>query len=146
MCCGRELGLWRYLGVQVQFLGGVLGFLLAPVLWSFAVKMFGIWHPIDAVLTQSQFYVLAGLMFAGLVGSLAISNYACRAPHLRHLRPITPLVEPYYMLGTMAAWVGLFEIIARPFFWAKTTHGSFGAAAQDMAVPAPEPPALHAAE
>lgn len=124
----RDLGTWRFVGLQVQFLGAVLGFLLAPLLWSFTLKPFGIWHPLDAVLSPLGYGLLATVMLTGLVGSIAVSFYACRTAHLRHLRLIAPLVEPYYLFGTIAAWVGLFELMARPFFWAKTTHGGFGAA------------------
>lgn len=136
----RDLGTWRFLGLQVQVFGAVLGFLTAPLLWSFMFKPFGFWHPMDSVMTPFWYGVLATVMVAGLVGSIAISIYACRAPHLRHLRPYTPLVEPYYLFGTIAAWIGVFELMARPFFWAKTTHGKFGAAAkQDTTQPISPP-------
>ncbi len=134
----RDLGTWRFLGLQVQFLGAVMGFLLAPLLWSFTLKPFGVWHPLDAVLSPFAYGLLAAAMIAGLLGSIALSLYACHAPHLRHLRLISPLVEPYYLFGTIAAWIGLFELMARPFFWAKTTHGGFGAAElEGRATPAP---------
>lgn len=124
----QELGPWRFFWLQVQFGGAVLGFLTAPVLWSFMLKPFGLWHPLDAVLSPAAYGALAAFLVTGLLGSIAISFHACSAKHLRHLRPITPLVEPYYLLGTIAAWLGFFELMAKPFFWAKTTHGSFGEA------------------
>jgi cellulose synthase/poly-beta-1,6-N-acetylglucosamine synthase-like glycosyltransferase len=127
----EELGAWRFWWMQIQFGGAVLGFLTAPLLWSFMLKPFGVWHPMDVVLSPFAYGVLATVMVTGLVGSVAISIHACRAAHLRHLRPISPLVEPYYLFGTVAAWIGLFELMARPFFWAKTTHGRFGAAKLD---------------
>lgn len=123
----QELGLWRFCWLQIQFAGAVLGFLTAPLLWSFMLKPFGVWHPLDAVLSPFAYGVLAVVMLTGLFGSIAISLYACRAKHLRHLRAIAPLVEPYYLFGTISAWIGLFELMAKPFFWAKTTHGSYGA-------------------
>ncbi|OAN73042.1 hypothetical protein A8B78_19250 [Jannaschia sp. EhC01] len=123
----NELGAWRFFWLQIQFGGAVLGFLTAPLLWSFTLKPFGVWHPLDSVLSPAAYGALAAVMLTGLFGSIAISLYACRAKHLRHLRPISPLVEPYYLFGTIAAWIGLFELMAKPFFWAKTTHGGFGA-------------------
>ncbi len=122
----RDLGPKRFIGLQVQFLGAVLGFLTAPLLWTFMLKPFGVWHPLDAVLSPFAYGVLVTIMMTGLIGSIFVSIYACRAPHLRHLRPISPLVEPYYLFGTVAAWIGLFELMVRPFFWAKTSHGNFG--------------------
>ena len=124
----RELGAWRFIGLQVQMLGAVLGFLLAPLLWSFLLKPFGVWHPLDGVLSPTAYGVLATLMVTGLVASMAISVHACRAPHLRRLRLAVPLAEPYYIFATVAAWIAVAELMARPFFWAKTAHGRFGAA------------------
>lgn len=124
----RDLGPKRFIGLQVQFLGAVLGFLTAPLLWTFMLKPFGVWHPLDQALSPFGYGVLATVMLTGLIGSIFVSIYACRAPHLRHLRAISPLVEPYYLFGTIAAWIGLFELMARPFFWAKTSHGNFGGA------------------
>lgn len=131
----QDLGTKRFLSLQVQFLGAVLGFLTAPLLWTLMLKPFGIWHPLDAILSPFAYGVLATIMVAGLMGSIFVSIYACRAPHLRHLRPISPLVEPYYLFGTIAAWIGLFELMARPFFWAKTSHGSFGGGSDAAAPP-----------
>ncbi|MBF9045179.1 glycosyltransferase [Rhodobacterales bacterium HKCCE4037] len=142
----RELGAKRFWALQVQFLGAVLGFLLAPLLWSFGVKMFGLWHPMDAVLTGRGYLILGGFMLSGLVLSLAVTIHACRAPHLRHLRPIAPLIEPYYLFGTIAAWIGLAEVLARPFFWAKTSHGAFGGADPSRDRTATSDRQLHAAE
>jgi len=142
----KELGPWRFVWLQVQFLGAVLGFLTAPLLWSFMLKPFGVWHPLDAVFSPAAYGVLAVVMLTGLFGSIAISVYACRAAHLRHLRAISPLVEPYYLFGTIAAWIGLFELMAKPFFWAKTTHGSFGAPAPETVETEKIPNILHAAE
>ncbi len=122
----RDLGPKRFIGLQVQLLGAVLGFLTAPLLWTFMLKPFGIWHPLDYVISPTAYGILAIIMITGLIGSVFVSIYACRAPHLRHLRPISPLVEPYYLFGTVAAWIGLIELTFRPFFWAKTSHGSFG--------------------
>ncbi len=132
----RDVGTWRFVGLQVQLFGAVLGFLTAPLLWSFMLKPFGVWHPLDSMMTPFAYGVLATVMLTGLVGSIAVSFYACRAAHLRHLRPIAPLVEPYYLFGTVAAWIGLFELMARPFFWAKTSHGSYGGGNEAARAPA----------
>jgi hypothetical protein len=36
----------------------------------------------------------------------------------------------YYTLGTFAAWLGALDLMARPFFWAKTRHGVYGGLAK----------------
>jgi cellulose synthase/poly-beta-1,6-N-acetylglucosamine synthase-like glycosyltransferase len=134
----RDLGAWRFFGLQAQFLTAVLGFFLAPLLWSLAFVPFGMPHPLDAVLAPEQYLWLGVLMILSFVLSVAVSVHACAAPHLRHLRKLAPLVEVYYTLGTFAAWLGALELTARPFFWAKTQHGVYGAPPVDTHGERPE--------
>jgi len=122
----QELGPLRFLGFQVQVLCAVAGFLVAPVLWSLMVKPFGYSHPFDAILGPVHYAVIGVIMVASLTLSIALAFAATRAAHLRHVRPWIPLVELYHVLGTLAAWRALSEMLFRPFFWAKTQHGRFG--------------------
>jgi hypothetical protein len=87
---------------------------------------FGVPHPLTAYLEPQHFAWLGAYMILSLVLSVAVSVHACRAAHLRRLRPLAPLVEFYYTLGTFAAWIGALDLMARPFFWAKTRHGVYG--------------------
>ncbi|MDG4649330.1 glycosyltransferase family 2 protein [Roseibacterium sp. SDUM158017] len=122
----RDLGAWRFFGLQAQMLAAVLGFFLAPLLWSLVLLPFGVPHPLDGVLSPSQGLWIGAFMMLSFVLSVAVSVHACAAPHLRHLRMRAPLVEFYYTLGTLAAWIGALELMAKPFFWAKTRHGVYG--------------------
>jgi cellulose synthase/poly-beta-1,6-N-acetylglucosamine synthase-like glycosyltransferase len=126
----RDLGTWRFIGLQAQMLSAVLGFFLAPLLWSLVVVPFGVPHPLTAYLEPAQFAWIGACMVLSFILSVAVSVHACRAAHLRRLRPLAPLVEFYYTLGTFAAWIGAFELMARPFFWAKTRHGVYGGLAK----------------
>jgi glycosyltransferase XagB len=42
---------------------------------------------------------------------------------LRGLWPFLPLLLPYYLLTSVAAWMALCDLILRPFHWHKTEHG-----------------------
>jgi len=134
----RDLGTWRFLGLQAQMFSAVLGFFLAPLLWSLVVVPFGVPHPLTAYLAPHHFAWLGGYMMLSLVLSVAVSVHACRAAHLRRLRPLAPMVELYYTLGTFAAWIGAVELVARPFFWAKTRHGVYGGLAKPLPDTPPE--------
>lgn len=129
-----ELGPWRFLGLQVQLLCTILGFLLAPLLWSFLVIPFGIDHPLEQLINR-DLGLIAGLGFL-LVMLLhwATMIIACEAAHLRPHRRYIPLMEIYLPFATIAAWMAVADLIARPFYWAKTKHGHFGGA---IAPPAP---------
>ena len=140
----RELGTVRFIAMQVQFLFAVTGFLVAPLLWSLMIKPFGWAHPLDAVMPPLGYGVMATGFVASVVLSLALSFHATRAPHLRHLRPYVLLSEFYFLLATVSAWRAGVEMLVRPFWWAKTAHGSFGGDSdpQVAITPArPEPPA-----
>lgn len=123
----RALGFWRFLALQVQILCAVAGFLVAPLLWSLMVKPLGVAHPLDAVVSPFGYGVLATIFVASVVLSLTLAVYATRAPHLRQLRPYILLSEVYFLLGTVSAWRAVLDIFYRPFDWAKTHHGQFGA-------------------
>jgi cellulose synthase/poly-beta-1,6-N-acetylglucosamine synthase-like glycosyltransferase len=51
----RDLGTWRFMGLQAQMLTAVLGFFLAPLLWSLVVVPFGVPHPLTAYLEPQHF-------------------------------------------------------------------------------------------
>ena len=43
---------------------------------------------------------------------------------------VTLLPQAMTQLLLGAAWIGAFELFARPFFWAKTRHGVYGGLAR----------------
>jgi cellulose synthase/poly-beta-1,6-N-acetylglucosamine synthase-like glycosyltransferase len=126
----RDLGTWRFFGLQAQMLAAVLGFFLAPVLWSLVLLPFDIGHPLDTILSPAQGALLGLAMMGSFVLSVAVSVHACAPPHLRRLRKLAPMVEFYYTFGTFAAWLGAMELLSKPFFWAKTRHGIYGGLAE----------------
>lgn len=136
----RDLGTRRFLALQVQFLCAVASFLVAPLLWSLMVKPFGVAHPLDSVVGPMGYGVLATVFVASVVLSLALAVHATGAAHLRHLRPWILLSEVYFLLATISAWLAAVEMLVRPFWWAKTTHGQFGGVAPGPAL-TPEPSA-----
>ena len=125
----RDLGPGRFVAMQVQFLFAVAGFLVAPLLWSLMIKPFGHAHPLDVLVGPIGYGVLATGFVASVVLSVALSIHATRAAHLRHLRPWILLSEVYFLLATLSALRAAVEMLVRPFWWAKTSHGQFGGVA-----------------
>jgi hypothetical protein len=39
------------------------------------------------------------------------------------LWPYLPLLFPYYLLTSAAAWLAFYDLILRPYHWHKTEHG-----------------------
>jgi hypothetical protein len=119
----RQLGPWRFAGVQVLFLGTLIQFLLAPLLWSFWIMLFGFGHPIAVALPGWAATGVAGVFLISEVSGLAINIAALRAPEHRFLRGWTPTLHLYFPLAAVAAYKGCWEMVSSPFYWDKTAHG-----------------------
>ncbi|WP_370073935.1 MULTISPECIES: glycosyltransferase family 2 protein [Salipiger] len=119
----RDLGAWRFVGMQVLFLTTILQFLLAPALWSFWLLLLG-WQPAAlAILTEAQKQLLFGGFLVAEAISLMVSVAAvARSPH-QGLLPWVPTLFLYFPLATVAIYKALLELVTRPFFWDKTMHG-----------------------
>lgn len=116
----RDLGPYRFVGLQLFFLSALSQFMFAPIFWSFWLIFFGMGHP---------FEIYAGL--GGIVAllitcealQLAIHAAAVRRKKHRHLIPWTPTMIVYFTLGCVAVYKAFWEVITQPFFWDKTQHG-----------------------
>ena len=119
----RDLGPRGFLGFQVLFLGTLAQVLLAPLLWSFWLYLLAGWHPAAGLLPAGVFTALAATFLTAEVTVIALGLVAVRDPGRSWLMPWVPTLHLYQMAATAAAWKGLWEIMARPFYWEKTTHG-----------------------
>ena len=118
-----ELGALRFLGVQILFLGTLSQFLLAPLLWSFWLIVFGFDHPATTFLPWSAIVFLGTLFLASEVATIAMGALAVAAPKHSWLIKWVPLMHLYFPLASIASWKGFGELIWRPFYWDKTGHG-----------------------
>ena len=119
----RDLGPWRFFGVQMLFLGTLAQFLLAPVLWSFWLVPAGLPHPVMEAVNAPIAWTFFGVFIAAEVTQLSIAALAaCRAGKGWLVKWALTL-PVYFPLGTLAALKGLGELTWRPFFWDKTAHG-----------------------
>jgi len=136
----RSLGTWRFIGVQVLFLGTLLQFTLAPLLWSFWLLALGLPHPLSSLLPDSAVIALAALFILSEVISIALAMVAASRTRHASLLIWAPTLHLYFPLAALAMYKGLWEMIARPFYWDKTSHGH--SAARPAATPrhAPQQP------
>ena len=119
----RELGPVRFIGVQVLFLGTLIQFFLAPLLWSFWLILFGLDHPALTHLPAPLFWGVIGCFMASeLVGFVAAWIALGRARH-GGLRLWAPSLALYFPLAAFAAYKAGWEMLSSPFYWDKTTHG-----------------------
>ena len=133
----RDLGPKRFLAFQIQFLGTVSQYLLAPVLWSFWLLALGLPHlltaPLSGLLGGHAVAAMFTLFVASELIGMAMNFWAVRGPKHRHLRFWVPLMHLYFPLGCLAGWKAIYEVVAKPFYWDKTVHGVFDEA--DPATP-----------
>ncbi len=121
----RQLGPRAFLGFQVMFLGTIAQFLLAPLLWSFLVIPFGFHHPLYALLPGWAIIAL-GLTFA-LTEFVNLVLGILGTRRTRHgLSALwVPTMKLYFPLASLAAYKAAVELVTKPFYWDKTTHGLF---------------------
>lgn len=122
----KDLGPRRFLGMQALFLGTLLQFAMAPVLWSFWLIVFGLPHPLDGLLgPAAQNALIAVFLSAEAVSLLVGLTAVSRSPHTG-LMVWVPTLVAYFPLGTVAIYKGLWETLRNPFYWDKTDHGHCG--------------------
>jgi cellulose synthase/poly-beta-1,6-N-acetylglucosamine synthase-like glycosyltransferase len=137
----RELGAREFLGFQVMFLGAIVQFLLAPLLWSFWLVTLGAGHPVAAALPGWGLPAAVGLFLMAEAVTLAVGWAALRRSGHR-LSPLWLLtLHAYYPLATVAAWKAAWEMVVRPFYWDKTAHGVAEGAVARAVPPARAPEA-----
>ncbi len=131
----RQLGAWKFLGFQAHFLTALSQFILAPVLWSFWLVLFGLPHPLDPVLSRTALATIGSLFLLIEVLNVVIHVSAVAGGKNRSLMLWAPTMHFYSPLGAIAAYKALYELVFKPFFWDKTKHGlSIG-----VASPLPRP-------
>jgi hypothetical protein len=127
----RDLGPRAFLGFQIQFLGALSQYLLAPLLWSFWLLSLGFSHPLNLAGSTTT-SLLFGLFVASEAVSIAIGLWAVSGSKHRHLMPWVPSLHLYFPLGCLAGWKAIYEVIVKPFYWDKTAHGIFEDADQQI--------------
>ncbi len=121
----RQLGWWRFTGVQVVFLGSLIQVTLAPLLWSFWLLALGLGHPLAGMVPLAGLVALTALFLTAEAVNIALGMIAVGRARHRFLRPWVPTLHLYFPLAALAAWKGLGELLVRPFYWDKTDHGLF---------------------
>jgi cellulose synthase/poly-beta-1,6-N-acetylglucosamine synthase-like glycosyltransferase len=131
----RQLGPRAFIGFQVMFLGTIAQFLLAPLMWTLLLVPFGFDHPLLSALPPVAFWTMLAAFLLSEAASLAVGIVGIRRTDHR-LSPLWVLtMKLYFPLATLAAYKAAVELVTRPFYWDKTTHGLFDHAADQRAKP-----------
>ena len=120
-----DLGARKFWGFQLLFLGSLIQSALSPILWSFWLILFGLTHPLGAVLPTPAVIVLEAVFFLSGLVTLSVCLIGVRGRKHRHVRAWALMLPFYFPLATAAAYKGFWELIKKPFYWDKTDHGHF---------------------
>jgi len=120
----RSLGPSPFLGFQFFVGGNIVAGLGAPVFWGiYAVWLFTETKMLEPYFPGALLYLN---LFNLIIGNAAFTYLAVVAPlkrRLYHLVPYGLTVVAYWILISIAAYKGLWQLITKPFYWEKTQHG-----------------------
>ena len=121
----RQLGPRKFAGFQVLFLCTLSQALLVPVLWSFWALPMGLYHPISDLLPETLLYGTFWLFLATEAVTIAMGMFALRRTSHKLSLLWVPTLHIYFPLAALASYKALWELIQKPFYWDKTSHGIF---------------------
>ena len=100
--------------------------MLNPLFWLLAVLWYVTqWGGIEAIFPGPLFFVASLSFFFGNFAFAYSAMLACLHRKYFSLAKFALLVPGYWVLMSIAAWKGVTQLITKPFYWEKTTHGHF---------------------
>jgi glycosyltransferase XagB len=120
----RQLGLLRFIGFQLCIGATVLTLLLNPLLWlMFANWVGGLPPDLEPFFPP---WVVSFALFNLLVGNACMIYFFMLGAYRRGYTGLIAyaLTAPiYWAMMSIAAYKALWQLIHKPFYWEKTTHG-----------------------
>lgn len=128
---GRFPGLadWRSFVTTDLFIGGTaFAALISPVLWMIVAAEAAFGVPVLDIMPAPLRSVHLAALAGGNLALLALAAVAPRRRGLGHLAFSALLTPFYWLMMSGAAWIALYQLATRPYFWEKTEHGLSGEA------------------
>jgi glycosyltransferase XagB len=122
----KTMGFFRWLN-QTLFTGGIAAAaLLNPVMWlllglSVFLDYSGLFYVPSVLIYLTALNIIAAniiMMGMAVLGASTQKN--------RKLLPLALLAPVWWMLDSIAAYKGLWQLFFKPFYWEKTQHGLTG--------------------
>lgn len=120
----RSTGFKGFWGFQFFIGGGFFTALAVPALWL----VYLLWlatgtHAFDALFPPWVLHVAVANLLLGNAFFVYITLVAAFKRDYYRLAPYALTVPLYWVLQSVAAYKGLWQLIRNPFYWEKTTHG-----------------------
>ncbi len=119
----KDLGAEKFLKFQLTFGTSVFIPLVNPILWMLTAASFLL--PINLSWLEPGYLRLICMfnLLAGNASYLSIYVIACLKLKKYHYTPYALLMPLYWVLHSIASWRGLIQLVRKPFYWDKTSHG-----------------------
>jgi cellulose synthase/poly-beta-1,6-N-acetylglucosamine synthase-like glycosyltransferase len=119
----RRLGLGKLIHFHLLFGAGCFCLLMNPFYWLLTAA----WFLTGARAIREFFplWVLVPALLSFLAGNAAFvlsAMLGCLRRRYYHLLPHCLLMPFYWVLMSIGAWKGAWQLITKPFFWEKTPH------------------------
>ena len=122
----RSLG-WRgFWGFQMTVGGSFLCFLLNPVYWLMTALWFLThWSVISTIFPPLVYGLGLVCCFVGNFAFIYLAVAGCMQRGYFDLVKYAILTPVYWLMMSVGAYKGFFQLITRPHYWEKTQHGLF---------------------
>ncbi|WP_449727757.1 glycosyltransferase [Gemmobacter serpentinus] len=128
----RQLGWRQFLGFQALFLSSISQYMLTPVLWSFWIVPLGLSHPVVNALPEPMYQLIVGVFLLTEALMIAVTLVAMRLTPNRMGWGWALLLHFYFPLGALSSYKAAWELVHKPFWWDKTSHGHFDTAEAEV--------------
>ena len=120
----REIGMLGFLSFQFVVGGTFFAALINPIYWLLTTLWFIYeWKFIQIIFPGMVFFLGAVCLFLGNF-AFTYMNVAGALRRGQYSMVKVALISPiYWALASVAAWVGFVQLLYKPHFWEKTTHG-----------------------
>jgi cellulose synthase/poly-beta-1,6-N-acetylglucosamine synthase-like glycosyltransferase len=119
----QELGWRKFFLFQLTFGGSIFMPIINPILWGItAISLFAPWLFSSLYLLPIQSICIFNLVVGNSAYLILYLAAAIKKKNYRAL-PYAITMPAYWMLISVAAWRGLIQLITKPFYWEKTSHG-----------------------
>ncbi len=121
----RDLGAGRSLLVAMMLTHMVTGPVLTPLVLVIMAANLGHGLPVPRTTGETVEATLAAAVFAtGIASTLWCGALGVRLRAIAGGWACLPLLLPYQLLISLAAWCGLWDLCRSPYHWHKTEHGT----------------------
>lgn len=120
----KTLGFMGWFHFHMVVGGMFFCFLINPFYWILTLIWFATrWHTVSLLFPALIFFLGALCLFLGNFIFIYICALGVYRRRYFDLVKYALLVPPYWLMISLAAWKGFFQLITNPFYWEKTEHG-----------------------